>query len=261
MKNQVISLYDYTGEALQPWAEAGYDCFAYDIQHVAEPMDITGLKNMRKGPATFYFHADLYDHETLLEILVRHSGKVAFMSAFPPCTDLSAAGAVWWSKKAKERPFFQTEAANHVMKCSFLGAAFGCPHYIENPVGALSRLWRKPDHMFNPYEFGGYLPRDDQHPRWPDIIPPRDAYRKRTCLWTGSGFTMPEKKDVPFINVVCKRKDPKKGSNYSPIQAKTGGKSLKTKNIRSATPRGFAKAVFLANQRDIDARFGVGGEI
>jgi len=26
-----------------------------------------------------------------------------------------------------------------------------------------------------------------------------------------------------------------------------GGKSIKTKNIRSATPRGFAKAVFIAN--------------
>ena len=261
MKNQVISLYDYTGEALQPWAEAGYDCFAYDIQHIAEPMDITGLKKVRKGPAVFYFHADLYDHETLLEILVRHSGKVAFMSAFPPYNDLSASGAVWWSKKSAEDPQFQNNAAEHVKKCSFLGAAFGCPHYIENPVGALSRLWRKPDHVFNPYEFGGYLARDDQHPRWPDIIPPRDAYRRRTCLWTGGGFTMPENKDVPFINVVCKRKDPKKGVNYSPIQVKTGGKSLKTKNIRSATPRGFAKAVFLANQRDIDARFGVGGEI
>jgi len=28
---------------------------------------------------------------------------------------------------------------------------------------------------------------------------------------------------------------------------KLGGKSVKTKNIRSATPRGFAKAVALAN--------------
>ena len=43
------------------------------------------------------------------------------------------------------------------------------------------------------------------------------------------------------------RKDPKKGKNYSPVAGKTGGKSLRTKNIRSATPRGFAKAVFLAN--------------
>ena len=32
-RKYVISLYDYTGEALRPWAEAGYYCIAYDIQH------------------------------------------------------------------------------------------------------------------------------------------------------------------------------------------------------------------------------------
>ena len=34
---------------------------------------------------------------------------------------------------------------------------------------------------------------------------------------------------------------------YSKQHLKLGGKSMKTKNIRSATPRGFAKAVFFAN--------------
>ena len=29
----VLSLYDYTGEALKPWAEAGYACYAFDIQN------------------------------------------------------------------------------------------------------------------------------------------------------------------------------------------------------------------------------------
>ena len=37
-------------------------------------------------------------------------------------------------------------------------------------------------------------------------------------------------------------------AGYSDQHKKLGGKSLKTKNIRSATPRGFAKAVFLANK-------------
>ena len=36
MKKQIISLYDYTGEAVKPWAEAGYECFCYDIQHDAK---------------------------------------------------------------------------------------------------------------------------------------------------------------------------------------------------------------------------------
>ena len=33
---EVVSLYDFTGEALRPWAEAGYECHAYDIQHPHE---------------------------------------------------------------------------------------------------------------------------------------------------------------------------------------------------------------------------------
>ena len=31
----VISLYDYTGNALRPWAELGFQCYAFDIQHSA----------------------------------------------------------------------------------------------------------------------------------------------------------------------------------------------------------------------------------
>ena len=33
MKNVVISLYDFTGVAVRPWAEEGYECYCFDIQH------------------------------------------------------------------------------------------------------------------------------------------------------------------------------------------------------------------------------------
>ncbi len=169
------------------------------------------------------------------------------MSAFPPCTDLAASGARWWSKKAETNPLFQLEAAAHVQRCMLVGQALGCPFYIENPIGALSRLWRKPDHKFDPCDYGGHLPEDDVHPRWPDVIPPRDGYRKKTCLWTGGGFNMPRQNAVAHKTLTYDRADPKKAGNFSPVAGKTGGKSAKTKNIRSATPRGFARAVFLAN--------------
>jgi hypothetical protein len=44
-------------------------------------------------------------------------------------------------------------------------------------------------------------------------------------------------------------KDPVACENYgsSTQHRKLGGKSMKTKNIRSATPRGFAEAVYQAN--------------
>ena len=243
MKNQVISLYDYTGEALQPWAEAGYECYAYDIQH----SDVPTTSMYNSGSIT-YARADLYDLGTLRRLLDRHSGRVAFVSAFPPCTDLASSGARWWSKKEKANPNFQTEAASHVLLADWFAGVLGCPYYIENPVGALSRLWHKPDYRFDPCDFGGYLPEDDVHPKWPDVIPPRDAYRKRTCLWTGGGFKMPMLRSVPHLSVAYDRTDPKKGRMFSPIAGKTGGKSLRTKNIRSATPRGFARAVFQFNR-------------
>tara|TARA_R110000851_G_scaffold327486_1_gene497119 strand:+ start:244 stop:1068 length:825 start_codon:yes stop_codon:yes gene_type:complete len=238
MKNQVISLYDFTGEALRPWAEAGYQCFAYDIQHNPSPMGPMQPSNFEPfngGGNIFFIHADLYDPKTSLKIIARHNNKVVFLSAFPPCTDLAVSGAMWWKRKGEANPDFQKDAASHVERCAMVGDAFDCPYYIENPIGALTRLWRKPDHKFDPCDFGGYLSEDDVHPRWPEIIPPRDAYRKKTCLWVGNRFKMPTHRQVDHETMVFDRKDPKKG------------KSQRTKNIRSATPRGFAKAVFFAN--------------
>jgi hypothetical protein len=52
---------------------------------------------------------------------------------------------------------------------------------------------------------------------------------------TRGGFRMPHKKPVPIPE------------GYSDQHNLLGGKSERTKNIRSATPRGFARAVFLAN--------------
>jgi len=240
MKNQIVSLYDYTGESLRPWAKMGYECFAYDIQNPKriEPYPWNGVS---------YRYADLYDMGTLLRLFEQHNNKVVFMSAFPPCTDLSAAGARWWKDKAKIDPAFQINAAKHVKTAALMGMAWHVPFYIENPIGALTRLWRKPDHKFDPYEYGGYLPTDDAHPDWPQYIPPRDAYRKRTCLWTGGSFRMPTKRPVDYVNLTYKRTDPTKGQNFNPQTGKLGGKSLRTKNIRSATPRGFARAVCEAN--------------
>ena len=59
---------------------------------------------------------------------------------------------------------------------------------------------------------------------------------------------MPEKQSVNHLTLAYDRADPSKGGNFSPVSGKTGGKSLRTKNIRSATPRGFARAVFEANR-------------
>ena len=238
-KGIVISLYDFTGEALKPWAEAGYSCYAYDIQHPDnEPRGVT----YESGGCITYLHADLHDHNTLNAIHSEFADKpVVFGMAFPVCTDMTVSGAAHFKRKAEANPSFQDEAVSYAVWCARLFNSLHVPFFVENPVSVLATKWRKPDHSFHPYEYGGYI-HDDQaeHPRWPEYIAAKDAYPKKTCLWTGNGFTMPWKDPV----------QPEEG--HSRQHKKLGGKSQRTKDIRSATPRGFATAVYEFNSQSVE---------
>ncbi len=235
MKN-VISLYDYTGEAVKPWAEAGYACWCYDIQH--EEGDDFKTITFDSGGTINFVHADLHSYETMCALGDAFKDQeVAFAMAFPVCTDLAVSGAKHFAKKEEADPGFQTKAARYAEWCGELFDNLGVPYFIENPVSRLATLWRKPNHSFHPFEYGGYIPEGQAaHPKWPEYIPQRDAYSKKTCLWAGGGFVMPQKKPVECDSF-----------GTSQQFRKLGGKSMKTKNIRSATPRGFATAAFMAN--------------
>jgi hypothetical protein len=230
---KVLSLYDFTGEAVLPWARHGFECFCFDIQHSrVAPRRVT----YSGGGSITFLHADLHDRSVMNDLATEYRGQVAFMMAFPVCTDMAVSGARHFEAKAEADALFQEMAADHARWCGVLGESLGCPFFIENPVSTLATQWRKADHAFHPYEYGGYIPEAEaDHPTWPDYIAPRDAYPKKTCLWTGGGFVMPERQPVP-----C-------GPEFSQQYKKLGGKSLKTKNIRSATPRGFAAATFEAH--------------
>lgn len=229
----IISLYDYTGVAVRPWAEAGHTCICYDIQHEGSKVEM-----VKGGGSIHYIKADLYDVGTNIRLHEEHLNEdVIFAMAFPVCTDLAVSGAAWFKSKAEKDPDFQIKAVQNAKRCSQMFSSWKVPFYIENPVSVLATQWRKPDHRFHPYEYGGYIKAGQEvHPLYPEYIAPSDAYSKRTCLWTGGGFIMPEKKPVACENF-----------GNSTQHAKLGGKSMKTKNIRSATPRGFAEAIYQAN--------------
>ncbi len=229
----VISLYEFTGTALIPWAKRGYQCYAYDIQH-----DGIRVENFEGGGSITYWEADLHDMEMVTDIYRAFElENVVFAMGFPVCTDLAVSGAAHFARKAKVDPDFQLNAARYAKWCAELFEGWGVPYFIENPVSRLSTLWRKPDHRFHPFEFGGYITANDAaHPLYPDYIAANDAYSKLTCLWTGGGFRMPAKDAVDCDSF---------GSSTQ--HRKLGGKSMKTKNIRSATPRGFAEAIAVAN--------------
>lgn len=238
-KGIVLSLYDFTGEALKPWAEAGYTCYAFDIQH--KPF-IERYEKHGTGSIS-YLHADLHQQKSLdLIRFIFNEKSVVFGMAFPVCTDMAVSGAAWFKKKAEVNPCFQEEAVRHAVACADFFEELGdIPYFVENPVSVLATKWRKPDYRFHPFQYGGYIPYDQaEHPRWPKYIAAKDAYKKNTCLWTGGGFVMPYKISV----------DPEAyhGNGYSTSMMKLGGKSQRTKDIRSATPRGFAIAVYEANK-------------
>jgi len=207
----IISLCDYTGIFTKPWRDAGYTAIHVDPQRENNGTILEMMPELRKA------------------IL---SGNVAFVAGFPPCTDVAVSGAAHFASKLEKDKHCQSKAALVAEQCRMIGEISGAPWFFENPVSVFSSIFGKPQHSFNPFDFGGYLPEDDKHPDWPEYIAPRDAYPKKTCLWSGGGFEMPELKPV-YVK-----------PGFSDTHNKLGGKSLKTKNIRSATPRGFAKAIF-----------------
>lgn len=223
----VWSLFDGSGLMVQPWAEAGHTCYCFNY-------DGADHGNYARLGAKV-------EHENIRYIDAWINNKFDFgiapdiIFAFPPCTDLAVSGSRHFEAKRKKNSTFQVEAAITCKVAARLAKKYNVPYMIENPVSVLSSLWRKPDYVFNPNEYGGYLPGGDTHPMFPDVIPARDAYVKKTCLWVGNGFIMP---DVAVVAA---------DSVDNPGWAKLGGKSARTKTIRSLTPRGFAKAVYEAN--------------
>lgn len=134
--------------------------------------------------------------------------------AAPPCTDFASSGAQYWKVKDEDgRTAYSLSLIDKTLEI----INYCNPEWwvIENPVGRLSKLrpqlgqpW-----YFNPCDFG-------------------DAYTKKTGLWGKFNRNLKKTPVEP---------DPKSWI------MKLGGKSERTKELRSMTPLGFAKAFFDAN--------------
>ena len=231
-KGLIWCLFDGSGIMALPWAKAGYrvKCFNADD---ADHGPYSNLAARIEHPNIEYVNTWIDD--VFIDWALAAAEKPAFIFAFPPCTDLANSGSRAWEAKRAIDPLFQEKAAATAKIAETIANALGVPFMVENPVGRLSTLWRKPDIIFNPWQLGGYLPRGDVHPWFPEFIKARDAYPKLTCLWTGNGFTMPTYKPVAVDD------------GYSDQYKRLGGNSPRTKVIRSLTPRGLAAGVFEAN--------------
>lgn len=86
-------------------------------------------------------------------------GKWDMIIAFPPCTDLAVSGARHFA--AKRADGRQQAAIKFFMRIVNADCARIA---IENPVGIMSTMYRKPDQIIQPWQYG-------------------HGETKRTCLW------------------------------------------------------------------------------
>jgi hypothetical protein len=146
--------------------------------------------------------------------------------AAPPCTDFASSGAQYWKAKDLDgRTAHSLAMVDKVLEfVKYYEPTFWA---LENPVGRLSKLrptlgnpW-----YFQPHEFAGWCTSKEQQEH--------ERYTKKTGLW--GKFNKPAKID------------PGNNPNNDWIM-RLGGKSERTKELRSMTPTGFAIAFFEANK-------------
>lgn len=144
-------------------------------------------------------------------------GIVHGILAAPPCTHFAASGARWWADKGTEALLEGLSVVDACLRIVTLTK----PQWwvLENPVGRLRDYLGPPLHTFDPCDYG-------------------DPYTKRTQLW--GQFTPP----LPLFIGGDRSVEPTEGSKMHRLY---GGKSERTKTMRSMTPAGFAKAFFDAN--------------
>ena len=142
--------------------------------------------------------------------------------AFPPCTYLTVTGNRWFNEEiygetARQRKKDRIEAIKFFM--AFANA--DCEKIaIENPIGVMSHIWRKPNQIIQPYEFG-------------------HRERKATCLWLkGLPLLKPTKIVEPDIIYH------KSGRTDSKLHFETLSLPKEERSkIRSKTFPGIAKAM------------------
>jgi hypothetical protein len=212
-----VSLFDYTGESLKPWLENGYECHLFDYQH---PPGIT-----EREDGMFLHGTDLstMPHGELLAL--QEKDDVVFASCYPSCQHLAVSGSRWMVGKGLRS---LQSSIGLFATCTESVNFLGCAYYIENPMSTISTYWRQADTTFNPCDYSGYAEQ-----------PETEDYTKSTHLWHGNGFNMPRRNRRDDMFDMLEMPDQKYIHHQPPGKERA--------NIRSKTPSGWSRAVYLAN--------------
>ena len=153
-------------------------------------------------------------------------GQWDMIIAFPPCTDLAVSGARWFPEKQKDLRqqkavvFFMYFALAHCDKIA-----------IENPVGIMSTVYKKPTQIIQPYDFG-------------------HRTRKATCLWLkGLNPLLPTEIVIPELVEYVKKdgRVTRFGKGIDEVRKENGKvcsyRDPMTARMRSKTFEGVANAM------------------
>jgi len=147
MKKRILITHEESQVVMSAFLRAGHDAYSCDL-----------LPTSGDYP---YRHLQM-DCFKAIQIV-----KPDFLGMHPECTRLTVAANKYYLPQYAERfPNIRQErkkAIRHFLKCVEALEAIGCG-YIENPIGIMSRLYRKPNQIIQPYQFG-------------------HKERKSTCLW------------------------------------------------------------------------------
>lgn len=165
-------------------------------------------------------------------------GQWDLLIAHPPCTFLTITGNRWFNverygDEARERERKREEAARFFM--AFIDAQ--CDHIaVENPIGYMSRAYRKPDQVVQPYWFG-------------------DPMRKSTCLWLKG---LPKLAPTDMVEPDVYYYVAANGRIKSDSRARSQCPKEERSRHRSKTPWGLARAIAEQWTRYIESE---GGQI
>jgi hypothetical protein len=150
-------------EVCKAFRARGHNAFSCDIQECSgghPEWHIRGdVLTVINGDCDFTTISEVEGLYGAKRITNHYVEKWDLISAHPPCTDLAVSGARWFPEKQKDMRQQKAVAFFMQMICA------NCDRIaVENPIGIMSTVYRKPDQIIQPYQFGHRV-------------------RKSTCLW------------------------------------------------------------------------------
>lgn len=240
MKGVLIDLFDHSGNSAMPYRENGWHVIQVDIKHGVDILTWDYRKEITRAVNENWHYSAL--------------PKIGLLAAIP-CTDYATSGAKHFAVKDSNGTTLKSDLLVDKVQdiIIFLRDNFSLDFWrVENPRSRIHNRHKwlgSISHKFNPCDYAGYTnPTIEQldvlsclsnidisktSKEDLKLVMDIGAYNKETWLW--GRFNIPEKMRIEPV------------WKENPGWRLYGGKSERTKELRSIDPIGFCKAFYQFN--------------